>query len=239
VGDVVFPVVNKSDQVTAEVARGFAAEIEKAVLGDKEQDLKDRIGRNASPPSSSEDRRERARRWKKETRALRKAITPQAYRALCTEANRTRRKHDGKEVKMTWKAKECQKPGRSGDEGMQEQQPIRTNHIDRPQGEEDTGGWIASEELLRQLRDVVGWKEPPVLLAKRNMDLMPRLRSLEQALVLIPWQDGASQIIEVIDRLVEIPLLVPSSYMIRAHGKPLKDKPWLLAQIDTPKKAET
>jgi len=158
---------------------------------------------------------------------------------LCTEANRTRRRYDGKGVKTTWKAKECQKPGRNGDDGMQEQQPIRTNHIDRRKCEEDTGGWIASEELLRQLRDVVGWKEPPVLLAKRNMDLMPRLRSLEQALVLIPWQDGASQIIEVIDRLVEIPLLVPSSYMIRAHGKPLKDKPWLLAQIDTPKKAET
>ena len=61
VGDVVFPVVNKSDRVTAEVARGFAAEIEKAVLGDKEQDLKDRTGRNASPPSPSEDRRERSR----------------------------------------------------------------------------------------------------------------------------------------------------------------------------------
>ena len=76
-------------------------------------------------------------------------------------------------------------------------------------------------------------------MAKRNIDLMPRLRSIEQALVLIPWQDGASQILEVLDRLVEIPLLVPSSYMIRAHGKPLKDKPWLLAQIDVPRKAET
>ena len=140
---------------------------------------------------------------------------------------------------MAWREKESKEPDRNGDDGKHEQQPIRTNHFDEPKSEEDTGGWVASEELLRQLRDTVGWKETPIVLAKRNIDLMPRLRSIEQALVFIPWQDGASQIIEVIDRLVEIPLLVPSSHMIRAHGMPLKDKPWLLAQIDVPRKAET
>ena len=36
VGDVVLPVVNKSDQKTADAGRGFAAEIEKVVLESKE-----------------------------------------------------------------------------------------------------------------------------------------------------------------------------------------------------------
>ena len=114
VNDVVFPVVNKSDQKTADAARGFAAEIEKVVLGSNEHALRDRIGGNPPPTSPSEDRRERSRRWKRETRALRKAITPQAYRAICTQASRTRWRRDGKEVKMAWREKESKAPDRNG-----------------------------------------------------------------------------------------------------------------------------
>jgi len=102
---------------------------------------------------------------------------------------------------------------------------------------DEAGGWVASEELKRLLGGI-GWREPLIVLARRNIDLMPRLRELERALVLVPWQDGASQILEVLDRLVEIPLLIPSSYLIRKNGKPLRDKPWLIARIETPKKAE-
>jgi len=40
------------------------------------------------------------------------------------------------------------------------------------------------------------------------------------------------------NRLGEIPLLIPSSYLVRKYGKLLRDKPWLLAQIDIPRKAE-
>jgi len=55
---------------------------------------------------------------------------------------------------------------------------------------DEAGGWIASGEL-KQLLGGVGWREPLVVLARRNTDLMPRLRELERALVLVPWQDGA------------------------------------------------
>ena len=112
VGDLVFPVVNKSDQKTADAARGFAAEIEKVVLESKEHAPRDRIGGDPPPTSRSEDRRERSRRWKKETRA----ITPQAYRALCTQASRTRWRRNGKEVKMAWREKESKEPDRNGDD---------------------------------------------------------------------------------------------------------------------------
>ena len=101
-----------------------------------------------------------------------------------------------------------------------------------------SGGWEASKELLRQLRERIGWRQKPKVLAKRNADLMPALRKMKDGMVIIPWQDGGSQTLELIDRLVEIPLLIPSTYMVRGNGKPLKDKSWLVAQIDEPEKAE-
>ena len=43
---------------------------------------------------------------------------------------------------------------------------------------------------------------------------------------------------EVLDRLTDIPVIIPPSYMIRIHGKPLKDKPWLVAKIDKADRAD-
>ena len=100
------------------------------------------------------------------------------------------------------------------------------------------GGWRLSEELCRLVRQKYGWKEPPIVLARRNADLMPALRKMGKTLIAIPWHDGASQMMEVLDRLVDIPLLVPPTYMRREQGKPLKDKSWIIAKIDKPEKAE-
>ena len=56
--------------------------------------------------------------------------------------------------------------------------------------------------------------------------------------MVVPWQDGTPQVYEILDRLVDIPVTVPPLYMLRNHGKPLKDKPWLVAKVDEGVKAD-
>jgi len=148
---------------------------------------------------------------------------------------------DNKHINIGYKRE--RQDGKTRRHGKEHDTPSNREAMSEPVDEkvrreiDEAGGWVASEELMRLLGGI-GWREPPVVFARRNIDLMPRLRELERALVLVPWQDGASQILEGLDRLVEIPLLIPSSYLIRENGKPLRDKPWLVAQIDTPTKAE-
>jgi hypothetical protein len=67
---------------------------------------------------------------------------------------------------------------------------------------------------------------------------MPILKGLQDTVVIIPYQEGTSQTYEVIDHLVDIPLLIPPAYMVRTQGKPLKDKPWLVARVGNSENAQ-
>ena len=103
---------------------------------------------------------------------------------------------------------------------------------------DETGGWRASEKLLHQLSSEMKWTQSPRIFAKKNSEIMPILRGLEDTLVIIPYQEGTSQIYGVIDHLVDIPLLISPAYLVRTQGKPLKDKPWLVARVGNTEKAQ-
>ena len=192
---VTVPILKQYDRKLAEQGKLYANKVGEALEEDQVRALKEHIV-NGKAPEQEEDRKERSRDWRRKTRSIRKAITPKKYKTTCEEARKERCERGRKEEKIEIRI------GRARKDGDVEEKVTVT--------EQDTdGGWRVSKELCQLVRQKYGWKEPPIVLARRNPDLMPALRKMGKALIAIPWHDGASQMLEVLDRLVDIPLLVP------------------------------
>ena len=124
-------------------------------------------------------------------RSLRKTIGHERYQALCQEARNVRlRRHD---------ADGPTEPRQGPRQGSVLAGAVAVRkHIAIP---DETGGWRASEKLLHQLSSEMKWTQSPRIFAKKNSEIMPILKGLEDTVVIIPYQEGTWQTYEVIDHL--------------------------------------
>src|SRR4051794_22670876 len=93
----------------------------------------------------------------------------------------------------------------------------------------------AVEDEIRQRK----WGEAKVLLAPKTTAGcgLRSLRASRGGVIVTPFQDGSSTSLEVLDKMTDIPFLVPSSLMSRESDAMLTTKPWLIAKYGTVEQA--
>jgi len=74
---------------------------------------------------------------------------------------------------------------------------------------------------------------------KRNQTVIEFLKSDRPCILACPWSPGASYALEIIDRLVSLPRLIPSQCLTRTEDvrKIYTSEPWIIVKIDTSAKA--
>src|SRR6185437_15238288 len=92
--------------------------------------------------------------------------------------------------------------------------------------------WRLPDELLKQ----IPFEGKLIVIGKkRSMDAIDELKSDKRCIFVCPLSPGSSCTMEVIDRLICLPRIIPSSFLNRMETsrKVYQVTPWLIASIGT------
>jgi len=185
-------------------------------LGDTEiRDLRERII-NGQRVEREVSRSERARTMRREMRDLKKQLGTRAkdLRQVCLRAR----------IERSWRTSGDSKQHGDGKERFESEMIFQGKAMASELPTDHSEGWVVGPSLTDAISTHMKWQEKPQVLVRRGQGLIEAIKTAGFAVVVLPWVDSASHILQMIDHLVDLPIMVPSSHMRRVYGKVVKDR---------------